>query len=817
MILLELALQGIRGFPPLARITLRPGMNVGKSQDPIQRRAILDAIYHVLYPDPSRAGATAKLADPAAKEARFALTFFGRDRLTYRVVREAVTGAVSLHKFDPEQNKYAAMTRTALEAAQYLRVQQQLPDEVGYERLFVFSPEAMPSHGLKAKTRSGSQIAAGLSEGSVASGPGLPVSSPLGRPSNLAQARPPSQINSLQAMRGPSGFGSSLNMTNAIVQAEIARSGGDVQKAPGAATLDEGPDLAERIAEIREALERARQERTQVVRAEAAQVEIDALNQRRFEISTRVDRAKALRAEVERLQEHSRANADLRSLPKGFHERLRNLEEAKTKYQHERQKLVDERIELDQRYRQEMVLPLSSDRYFLSGVLLAVLFIVLAILMAKPALALLNVLCMVVAAGAAFRWVGEMEHHTRIGLRLQAAKDREQRLDRQYDQDTSALRRLLEKLEISDPLEVVERIEGAMKVENQLEIAEDALRRELADPQTAEADRELAHIARRIEALEGDTVSVQSVLSAETLDRRVVQLERELAELQAQEKARSRGISPPPPRSVSRPAAALTPHPSQRPPSVPAAPPPERTPPVPPRPPTREAEQLFDFGGGNIGSDDDEEGYGSGYGTGSGRPSGGNPGSGSGASSGYDGEGLLAAPSLGGRGGIGSGGGTGSIDSYDLSGSGNLLAPDRSRDLFQTAVDLLQLPVDDLAARIQKRVGQYLLVFTDEAFDSAIFGPRGEMAVTPKGGGEPVGFMEIASDKIDLVDAALRFSLVEACVAKFKIPLLFDDPFLSFEAQKRVLLSQMLSYLAKMTQVFLLTERDDVAGNEVRW
>src|SRR5438105_739698 len=183
MILLELALQGIRGFPPLTRITLRPGMNVGKTADAHQRRAILDAIYHVLYPDPARAGATPKLADPASKEARFALTFFGRDRVTYRVVREAANGSVSLHKFDPEQNKYTALTRTASEASQYLRVQQNLPDEVGYERLFVFSPEAMPSHGLKAKTRSGSQIASGLADGGVqASSSSHPAGAPLSRP-----------------------------------------------------------------------------------------------------------------------------------------------------------------------------------------------------------------------------------------------------------------------------------------------------------------------------------------------------------------------------------------------------------------------------------------------------------------------------------------------------------------------------------------------------------------------------------------------------------------------------------------------------------
>ena len=34
---------------------------------------------------------------------------------------------------------------------------------------------------------------------------------------------------------------------------------------------------------------------------------------------------------------------------------------------------------------------------------------------------------------------------------------------------------------------------------------------------------------------------------------------------------------------------------------------------------------------------------------------------------------------------------------------------------------------------------------------------------------------------------------------------------------RRMLLSQMFTYLAKMTQVVLLTEREDVSGNEVKW
>ena len=95
---------------------------------------------------------------------------------------------------------------------------------------------------------------------------------------------------------------------------------------------------------------------------------------------------------------------------------------------------------------------------------------------------------------------------------------------------------------------------------------------------------------------------------------------------------------------------------------------------------------------------------------------------------------------------------------------------------------------------------------------------RGEMTVFRKGDPENgLPFMDLDRATLDLCDSALRFALVEACVAKFKIPLLFDDPFLSFPAPRRALLSQMFGYLGKMTQVLLLTEREDVAGHEVKW
>lgn len=836
MIILELALQGIAGFAPLTRISAKPGINVGKSSEIAQRRAIVDAIYHALYPDPARAGATERLADRNAKESRIALTFFGRDKETYRIVREAVNGAVSLHKFDKETKKYALLSRVAQEVAQYLRVNQQLPDEVGFERLFVLSPETMPSKGVKAKTRSGSGLASTMD---LPSGPGRPA---LPRMPSL---RP--------QPRGASGFGSALNPMNALVQAEMAAPEVKRSQSDRDRSVDEAPDEYE---PKKAQLLKLREELASASRAEHAQVELDALNARRFELSQKAERAKELREEVEKLQKLAESQSDLHNLPTGFGERLRRLEEMQAKYQQDRGKLAEERMEIEQKVAEVQIVPLKEDRYFIASILFAVMFVTAAITFEKAGIALLNIPCVTIAAAAAFRYVGELEKRTRTSAKLTTITDRETRLERQYDLDTAALRRLMEKLEITDPRDLLERIEGAEQVEKQLRAAEYSLASYRNDPTVVIAERELDQIAKRIEALEAEVIGAQNLVSAATLSTRISQLEREITAIEQKRGLPStirrtpvplpRSATPllnlPPPdlprlstgdiprvitgdlvragsniypafdpnsRSVSYPMVDPT-RPVEPLPTVKTRPPPSRSASAIIAPNT-EAASLFDFGGGNIGHDDEDDegrGYSSGYsGGGAAKKPGGNDGGGNASSA--SGEGYFAAtsfPSSGGSHLAGSYGGGGGDD-------GDVLSPDRSRDLMQAAVDLLQVSVDNLGLKIEKRLSQYLEAFTDGKFKRPEFGPRGEVSLIGREAGESIAYVSLDGSDLDLVDSALRFTLIEACLAKVRVPILIDDPYGNFPTKKRMLLSQMIGYLGKATQIVLLTDKSDVPGN----
>ncbi len=1025
MIVVELALQGIKGFPELVRLRMKPGLNVARPSDRALGTALFDAFYHTLFPDPSRHNATAHLVMSRADRSRAALTFFGRDRVTYRLIREADSGAIKLYKFEQATKQYKLFTDAAKDAANYVRVQQHLPDEVSYERLFVFSPESMPSRKERARTKSGAPLMSFMA--AAPSAPGMPamqhhhLSGVMARPESALGAAPPRALSQMSGVM-PGTFGSSLNVTNALVQSELAESD-SMRPEPEKSNEVSKEEAQAELAKLRSQLD------TQV-RAERAQDEIDQLNHRRFELTEKVERVTRAKAELEHYEREA-PTGDLANLPAGFTDRLRHYEELQAKYADDRAKLDDELIALEHEERNAAVLPLSKDPYFLGGIAGVVGFLVLAGSLAAPLIALVNVACALVAGGAALRFVSDLEGRAKRAARQAATKDRVGRLEKQHNLDTGATRRLMAKLEVDSPAELLERLEAQEQVQHQRAIAQETLASLMRDPELQSATVELTAIERRLEALEADVMAGSgALLSVDTLNRRIDRLADQLGiERPAPPPPRSSSIvgtpgSPPPPersgsivgtpvpggappRSVSgvgRPvmgtpargtSTAGTPLPgasgtgdlhapprgasginapprgasgisapprgasginapprgasginapprgggapvargssgvrvprprgasivgtpaspptrdlplrgtgdvpaystddlgqmrsddlaevrntgdfdnpdplSQRPtesgklPAFPSSPPlatpdiasdvpelrtaPPRTfstfvtpidprefsqtaeqtpedplarepslitraypgePPAPkPAPPANTAaHSLFDFGGGDLvgDDDDDEDGYGSGYG-GSG---GGGGGSGGQSASG---EGGYHASGFGGP-----GGGYGGVGAYD--GSGPAAVADRSRDLMQAAVDVLQRQVDDLGSAIERRLGQYLVAFTDGHFRTASFGPRGEVTVHTKDEAESAAYVELDGEQLDLVDAALRFCLVETIVRERRIPVLFDDPFTHFSDKKRKLLAQMLAYLGGATQVFVTTSKDDIAGHPLEW
>jgi hypothetical protein len=807
MIIVELAAQGLEGFPAMARAALKPGLNVIRAPDAKFRSAIVDCLYHSLFPDPSRGSATSHLSTQG--ESRIAVTFYGRDKVTYRVLRDADNGASKLYKFDAKENKYVLFTNVAQEIAQSIRVQQRIPDEVAYERIFLFAANTLPSKGARAKSRSGAPVASGISD-RAPSGPGMPAFE-IGAPPR-ARSGPLPRAGSGPHL--PSGFGSSLNMTNALVLSELEGGGsGDVD-----APADELEDKKKQLLELRKDLAAAR-------KAEQAQSELDQLNMRRFELTEKAERVSKLMAERKKLAEQIEKAEVLKSLPKGFAQKLERLEEGERKASAERAKLGDDAAALEAQDAALRVTPLSRDRYFVAGVGTAVLFIVLAVLLETPSVALLNLLSMIVAAAGAFRWVGDLEEKHRLGIRATAARERFERTSSKGDPDAKMARELVERLGLDSPQDLLERVRAHEKLENQVALADEALDRLRLDPEVVAAATELGSLEQRIGQVEAEVLGATTVISADTLEKRVRALERELGPdapppdvvRKAVPRVASSSFFPPP--ELTRPSSII--HTAD----IPNVPPPftesgttaaanvtadfGRSVSVKPAPRTPSLVDDLKAPGAHqkrpkpaLADPDDEDGYGSGYGGGGGR-SGGE--GGSSMSGGYFASGFGGPPGAlgGGFGGLG----------YGDDGPG--LTPDRSRDLMQVAVDLLSVDVDALADAIAKRLGQYLLAFTDKKHQGAKFGARGELTVIPAGDGDPVPYAALEGEELDMVDAALRFSLIEAILREVRVPVIFDDPFEKFPPKRRKLLAQMIGYLGNTTQVIALTGLADLEGHQV--
>ncbi|MBL9038391.1 MAG: chromosome segregation protein SMC [Archangium sp.] len=150
MLILELAVQSVRGFSPSARIALKPGYLGLKA--PTEISSPLAGLFLALcYPD-GRGGDGAFLAQ-GAKSGRAGFAMQGNDGLTWRVVRD-LGGSGALHTLNPQTSTYEVVTQDSSEIAQVLRSTVGLLPRTTFEQLFTFTPSQMPTKRPKlAKTQ----------------------------------------------------------------------------------------------------------------------------------------------------------------------------------------------------------------------------------------------------------------------------------------------------------------------------------------------------------------------------------------------------------------------------------------------------------------------------------------------------------------------------------------------------------------------------------------------------------------------------------------------------------------------------------------
>lgn len=146
MLILELAVQGVRGFSASARISLKAGYTVLKS--PTEIPAPLGGLaVALLFPD-GRGGERAFLA-PGSKTGRAGLSLQLANQDVLRVVRD-LGGQGALNRLNRGTNQFEIVTQDAEELVHTLR-EAGLPSRAIIEQLFTFSVGQLPSRRPKSK------------------------------------------------------------------------------------------------------------------------------------------------------------------------------------------------------------------------------------------------------------------------------------------------------------------------------------------------------------------------------------------------------------------------------------------------------------------------------------------------------------------------------------------------------------------------------------------------------------------------------------------------------------------------------------------
>jgi hypothetical protein len=147
----EFALQGVRGFLPSVRVSLKPGYWTLLPNTP--GAPLVGLTSELCFPD-GRGGDARYASSEGGNTSKAALWIVGRDGVTYRILRELGRSG-SLHRVNASTRGHDLVTEEPTEMAQFLRAQVGFPPRGRYETLFTFTPGQLPSRRQKRSAGAG--------------------------------------------------------------------------------------------------------------------------------------------------------------------------------------------------------------------------------------------------------------------------------------------------------------------------------------------------------------------------------------------------------------------------------------------------------------------------------------------------------------------------------------------------------------------------------------------------------------------------------------------------------------------------------------
>lgn len=137
MFLVELVMQGIRGFRELARLRFQSGFNLVAAGNEAGKTAAVDSMQRLLFPvdQPSRMASLISRAVPDAS--RGALVVYSDDGGYYRLIQDFSKRAVNLSKYNPATKEFSLMYKTWESAVPFMTGLTAGITEEEYARIFI--------------------------------------------------------------------------------------------------------------------------------------------------------------------------------------------------------------------------------------------------------------------------------------------------------------------------------------------------------------------------------------------------------------------------------------------------------------------------------------------------------------------------------------------------------------------------------------------------------------------------------------------------------------------------------------------------------
>jgi len=492
MLFTELVLQGVRNFEQMYRLPMGRGYSVFVGGPGSGKTSIVDVFIHLLYPDTTDP-ATQAFRSPGSDACRVALTMQDDDGQVYRLVKDLFRGSTALTRLDPASNQFAPVSDRPAEILQFLSASLHVPHRDVFEGLFVLRATDLPSKAPKVAAPGYGEISLGGSVGDQL-GVGLP----------------------------PGG------------------GGGDGPSFRGYTGDDSGADeevLPDNPEELRRQVQSLEQDIATSKELDSLQFKLDGLQNELFNLNEKLGQVEEFKERVGSLENRLKPYAPLKELPGDFEARIREFEQNQARYDRDKGRLADDRSNWERKAEQAVPGKLIHERKFLIGMGLGFGGLILGVLglMSYEPLrwaAFLDIAGFGLVLVTVFQHIDQTMFVERNKRRLDAIDERKKKLDREFELETSMVRRTMEQVDVESVSEILEKFNERGKILNE----QNALKEKL---KTIRSDQGLAEVETRRDVLKKEIDEVEErlagsagmMMSVRDMENRLESLQEKLAML----------------------------------------------------------------------------------------------------------------------------------------------------------------------------------------------------------------------------------------------------------------------------------------------